>query len=374
MTDVADFRKLRTLCVGGAVIDVIVQIDSDRIEEMTMRNAEVSFLLVETGRKVTAKSISEHIGGGAVNTAVAMSRLGHHAAIIVKLGHDLNATEVVNRLSDEGVDTSHVLHGAPLATGSSVLISSHERNAAIFTYRGANTLLRPDDLDDEAFERDLVYVASLSDESADCFGTILSKAKHHGAMTAANPGIRQLTHRSPAFFGSLPDLDILLLNHREAEQLVPQLIGRGLGEHGVLTSSEAGEHSLVTRGLHRGGFTMPLSGFVQAMTSLGPKCVLLTNGGEGAYACTREAIWHCPVAHVEIAGTAGAGDAFGATFSSMFAAGETVAQALKAATLNAAAAITQVDTQSGLLDPASLSDWFARYDRELKLTAWDFAG
>jgi len=71
MTDVADFRKLRTLCVGGAVIDVIVQIDSDRIEEMTMRNAEVSFLLVETGRKVTAKSISEHIGGGAVNTAVA---------------------------------------------------------------------------------------------------------------------------------------------------------------------------------------------------------------------------------------------------------------------------------------------------------------
>ena len=79
---------LKVLTVGGAMIDTIAIIESSRIELMKMRNADTSFLLLEEGRKTEAFEISTHCGGGAINTAVAMARLGCEVATIVKLGRD----------------------------------------------------------------------------------------------------------------------------------------------------------------------------------------------------------------------------------------------------------------------------------------------
>src|SRR3990170_6060370 len=153
---------MKALTIGGATIDTIAIIESERIERMTMRNAESSFLLLEEGRKTEALEVSTHCGGGAVNTAVAMSRLGLDVATLLKLGHDARADVILERLKAEGISTRWVIRDAGAPTGASVLISSHDRNAAVFTFRGANTLLEPDDLNDEAFAVDLVYVANLS--------------------------------------------------------------------------------------------------------------------------------------------------------------------------------------------------------------------
>ena len=112
----------KALTLGSAVIDIIVTIDPDRIEQMQMRNADTSFLLVEEGRKVDAESITRHIGGGGVNTAVALARLGFDTATLVKTGDDRNREDVTTRLAEEGVRLDHVLKDSALATGSSVLI------------------------------------------------------------------------------------------------------------------------------------------------------------------------------------------------------------------------------------------------------------
>ena len=55
------------------------------------------------------------------------------------------------RLAQEGVSTRWALRDGRAPTGASVLVSSHDRNAAIFTFRGANTLLEEADLRAEAF-------------------------------------------------------------------------------------------------------------------------------------------------------------------------------------------------------------------------------
>jgi len=47
----------------------------------------------------------------------------------------------------------------------------------IFTFRGANTLLQIEDLRDDAFAIDLVYIANLSNQSADCFPRLTSGTK-----------------------------------------------------------------------------------------------------------------------------------------------------------------------------------------------------
>src|ERR1700752_4659989 len=157
---------MKALTVGGAMLDTIALIADDRIERMTMLNADTSFLLLEEGRKTESVEISTHVGGGAVNAAVAMSRLGLEVPALAKLGRDPRAETVLAHLMREGISTRWVLRDDRAPTGSSVLISSHDRNAAIFTFRGANTLLDAGDLSDDAFAVDVVYVSSLSNESA----------------------------------------------------------------------------------------------------------------------------------------------------------------------------------------------------------------
>src|SRR5262249_32412860 len=205
--------------VGGAMLDTIAIIADDRIERMTMLNADTSFLLLEEGRKTEAVEISTHVGGGAVNAAVAMSRLGFDVASLVKLGRDHRAATVLAHVMREGISTRWVLRDGRAPTGAAVLISSHDRNAAIFTFRGANTLLEEADLKDDAFGVDVVYVSSLSNESADTFPTIVSRAKAHGALVATNPRVRQLSSRGQAFQEALAKIDILAINRSEADVL-----------------------------------------------------------------------------------------------------------------------------------------------------------
>ena len=206
---------MKILTVGGAMIDTIAIIESDRIERMTMLNADSSFLLLEEGRKTEALEISTHCGGGAVNAAVAMARLGLDVATLVKLGKDERAETIMARLLGEGVSTRWALRDSRQPTGASVLLSSHERNAAVFTFRGANTLLEAKDPKADAFAVDLVYIANLSNRSADTFPLLIEKAKANGALVAANPGVRQLSARGTAFLEALSRIDILSINRTE---------------------------------------------------------------------------------------------------------------------------------------------------------------
>src|SRR5262245_38307506 len=160
---------MKALTIGGAMLDSIALIDSARIERMSMRNAEASFLLLEEGRKTEAEEISTHTGGGAVNAAIALARLGIDTSTIVKLGTDQRADAILARLESEGISTRWVTRDGRLPTGASLLISSHDRNAAVFTFRGANTLLEMSDFKPGAFGVDIVYISSLSNKSADCF-------------------------------------------------------------------------------------------------------------------------------------------------------------------------------------------------------------
>ncbi|HVY42853.1 MAG TPA: carbohydrate kinase family protein [Hyphomicrobiaceae bacterium] len=362
---------MKALTVGSAMIDTIAIIASESIEHMSMRNADSSFLLLEEGSKTDAIEISAHCGGGAINTAVAMSRLGLDVATLIKLGRDSRAEVILARLMEEKVSTRWALRDERAPTGASVLVSSHDRNAAVFTFRGANTLLEPSDLRDEAFAVDLCYISNLSNRSAECFPLLVRQAKAQGALVAANPGVRQLSARGGALLESLRGIDILTINRREACVLVPGLVAR-FGEGGPPLPTEDGERltALASRGLSGGGFQMRLTAFFLALAELGARFVLVTDGSSGAFLGMGNEILFCPAAHAEIAGTAGAGDAFAATFSCFLAAGQPPDIALRAATINAASVVAHVDTQTGLLRKDEMEARLAQRSAELKIRQW----
>ncbi|MFZ1102432.1 MAG: carbohydrate kinase family protein [Hyphomicrobiaceae bacterium] len=363
---------MKALTVGGAMLDTIAIIADDRIERMTMLNADTSFLLLEEGRKTEAVEISTHVGGGAVNAAVAMSRLGFDVATLVKLGRDQRAETILAQLMREGISTRWVRRDGRAPTGASVLVSSHDRNAAIFTFRGANTLLEETDLRDEAFGVDVVYVSSLSNESADTFPAIVGRAKAQGALVAANPRVRQLSSRGPAFQEVLGKIDILAINRSEADVLVPALVSR-FGEGGRSLPLAPGETPprLAARGLVGGGHEMTLAAFFDALGRIGPRFVVVTDGRNGAFLGTPEAIYFCPaVLGASVMGTAGAGDAFNATFTAYIALARPPEEALRAATVNAAAVVRHADTQSGLLPCERIAAEIASQAEQLPVRTW----
>jgi ribokinase len=279
-----------------------------------------------------------------------MARLGFDVSTLVKLGRDARADFLLSRLSAEGVSGRWVVRDPKAPTGASVIISSHDRNAAVFTFRGANTLLEPTDIHDEALAADLVYVSSLSNRSAECFPHIIKKAKAAGALVAVNAGVRQLSARGGAFLDNLPSIDVLAINRAEADALVPGLVAK-FGERETALELVVGDQPppLLARGLVSGGFAMSLPAFMHALRGLGTRYVMLTDGHGGAFVSADSGVHYCPAAEANVASTAGAGDAMASTFAAFVALGRPSEVALKAATLTAASVVSYIDTQTGLL-------------------------
>ncbi len=96
----------------------------------------------------------------------------------------------------------------------------------------------------------------------------------------------------------------------------------------------------------------------------------MTDGRYGAWLACNDAIHHCPVPPTDVAGTAGAGDAFNATFASYVALGRPPAEALRAAALNAASVVGHIDTQTGLLPRDALDARLAETRDTLSVRTW----
>jgi ribokinase len=333
---------MKSLHFGSATIDVITLIDSDDIERATLSNEGTSFLMLEAGRKLPARSITTHVGGGACNTAVSLSRRGWDTAVIAKVGDDHNAGAVRGHLSQNNIEDRLIV--SEQATGTAVMIASHDRNASILVHRGANEHLSKLDLPDMS-GHDLVYVAPLSSGSADCFPEIVTRAKAAGATVAVNPGIRQLTSRLEPFLGALATIDLLSVNRAEAEALVPVLYPDAPPQE--VTPQRAPK--LMQRGLRSAALRMDVSSFLRALQAAGPKWVSLTDGTEGAYLAGPDSIvWH-PTLPAKVAGTAGAGDSFCSTLTAALIEGQEPSVAMRQAALNAASVVSHVDTTTGLL-------------------------
>lgn len=366
---------MKAITIGSAMIDIITLVADESVERMTMHNEAASFLLLEQGRKIDAISITAHVGGGAVNTAVSLARQGWNVATHVQLGPDLNAEKILECLEREDINPSFVSRCPDCDTGTAVMVSSHDRNATIFTYRGANTRLRPADIIEDMFAgRDLTYIASLSNASADCLPVIVDKAKAAGCLTAFNPGIRQISSRTGELLAALGKIDILILNKVEASALIPGLSARlgAFNPEGGPHFTGQGTPTLLRTGLEAVGFSLSLMAFAQAVRGLGVRWLVVTDGAEGAYVAAADGLYFCPALKTEVAGTAGAGDAFASTLAAVITEGKDAPTAMAMAAVNASSVVSHIDTQEGLLDREALSARAKEASETLQPQMWPY--
>ncbi len=341
---------MRAITVGSATIDVIATVDDADIERMTLHNVTASFLLLEPGRKVDASSVITQTGGGAVNAAVALRRLGFDVSALIKVGADHNAEKLHARLDEEGIGTELISEVQDEATAVSVMIASHDRNAAIFTHRGANGYLADADIAPDVLAgAGLVYVTNLSNASADRFPALVARAKAAGAFVAVNPGIRQLTRKTGPLYDSLCHVDLFTCNRHEACALVPALVERTGWDSHSAPPPDTDEPILELE-----GFRLSFNEFFRRLHGLGPRYVAVTDGVCGAHLSAGTEMHFQPSVEAKVVGTAGAGDAFAATLTAGLVRGIDPAWAMRRAAVNAASVVGYIDTQSGLLNAAEL--------------------
>lgn len=280
------------MVVGDAALDVVAR-HSDPIVH---------------GDDVRAK-VSLSPGGAAANTAAWLAHLGADTTLVSRIGADVAGDSVRRELTAAGVRCAFTVDPAA-ATGCVVVLVDAKGQRSMLPDRGANALLRADDLDpallDGAAHLHLSGYVLLDASSRDAGVAILAAARSAGLTTSVDPQAANLIADPAAFVDLVRDVDLFLPNSTELALLTGSpdpSSATGLLDHGI---------------------------------------VAVTAGPDGATWIDRDGLVSVPAEPTDCVNTTGAGDAFDAGLIAAWLAGATPREALEAGVRAGAHATTLV--------------------------------
>ena len=299
----------RIATIGEALLNIYL-VDHDDLTPTTTHDRRI-FGKVTVGSEIDIDKVVYSVGGGGLNTAVSMSRYGHEVVMIGNIAKDAAGDAVLEALDREGIDSSYLNFVQRGETGTSViLLDSRSGERTILSHRGASgnfNNLSPADI--EMIAPDWLYITSLAGD-LDTLTAFLDEAHSVGAKIMFNPGRAEIK-KSRSLMKLLGNVDILLLNKREAAALVPGVTLAELLYH----LNNYARHTIITDGI-MGGIA----------------------GGREDGESYRFGIYE----DVRPRDITGAGDAFGAGFLAAYAAGNSLHDALIYGSANATRVITAV--------------------------------
>lgn len=259
-----------------------------------------------SGDRLEADNFALHVGGGAVNSAVAVRRLGGTARIIGRIGNDYFGNLVTAYLEQAGVENDKMTTDEILPTGLAftMLIPSHKRSLVVNP--GANAALLPADVDraEGAIKQCHAIIVRLT-VPEDAARRALEIARHYGCRTIVVPTSARRA-RNDIFAGA----DFVVMDKAEASEF----FARKTSRKSALSSA-----ALIARDLKCKG-------------------VIVTLGAQGAVLVSQDGAEYSPGWRVAAKDSARAGDIFCGAFARFWVGTGESKKALDLA--NAAAAIS----------------------------------
>ncbi|MFJ8145166.1 carbohydrate kinase [Streptomyces sp. NPDC096048] len=217
------------------------------------------------------------LGGGPFNTAVALGRLGSPTAFCSRVSHDAFGEALLDRLRETGVDVSPVQRGAEPTTLAVATVDADGSAAYSFYVDGtADRLFSvPAALPSGARAVSFGTCSLVLEPGASAYEELLRGTAARGVFTALDPNIRAGLIADPdayraRFRSWLPSVSLLKLSAEDAEWL---------------------------------------GGTPREWLSAGPAAVVVTRGGAGLTAYTRDGSeYTVPGERVDVVDTIGAGD------------------------------------------------------------------
>lgn len=220
--------------------------------------------------------LTPRLGGGPLNVAVSLGRLGVPTAFFSRVSSDGFGAAVLRHLADARVDTSLVQRGPEPSTLAVVSLGDDGSASYSFYVEGtADRLVAdPGPLDEAVAAVSLGTLGMVLEPGASVYETVLHREHAAGRLTVLDPNVRAALIADPEayrvrFASWLPSVDILKLSDDDADWL------RGTPEQWL---------------------------------SEGVSAVVLTRGAHGLRVHTTEGHVDVPGARVSVADTIGAGD------------------------------------------------------------------
>lgn len=273
-----------------------------------------------------ARSLAVSLGGSESNVAIGVSRLGHRAAWISRVGDDEWGRLIRRELAGEGVDLRGLRVDSEAKTG--LMFKEHRTadSSRVTYYRAgsAASRLEPRDLDEAMIAAArVVHVTGITAAlSASARATVLA------AVESARGG------------GALVSLDLnyraALWSPEEARPVLRDLVGRA---DIVFGSEDEVELVVDAEGPEEKA---------RALRGLGPERAVVKRGDQGAVALVQDELTHQPAMPVRAVDAVGAGDGFVGGYLAGVLRGLDAADALRVAAVAGAFAVTVHGDWEGL--------------------------
>lgn len=196
------------ICVGILVADAI---------------AKTVDKLPETGKLDLVNRLDLYTGGCAVNSGIALSRLGINATVMGKIGDDGFGKFILRTLEDEGVDTKGLVIDKNESTSASVVLVDSSGERSFLHCLGANGVFSDRDVNyDIIADSKIVFVAGtmlMPGFDGDPCARVLKRAKEMGKTTALDTAWDSTGRWMEVLDPCIPYIDIFMPSYEEAVQL-----------------------------------------------------------------------------------------------------------------------------------------------------------
>ncbi len=307
---------LDIITIGSALQDIFCEVSGGK---KCSENPPV--LGFPPDSKIPVNEIHRHLGGGGVNTAIVLAKLGIKVMPFVKVGQDKPGEEILERLSKYKIQKSLVKQSHNQQTGLSVQLHDKGEGEHLgFNYKGASDNLNLAEVNLPKAE--WLYVThQTGDNWREDISEITKLADQYSVVW--NPGSTQI-----AAMSELTDLlyktEVLIINKSEAKEIL-RVLNREPNDMIRLS--------------------------LEKLCALGPKQVIITAGIEGAYliTCENNEAYHADIMKFEAIDTVGTGDTFGATYTAGLILDKDPEEALRMAIINSGAVTREWGAQRGLM-------------------------
>jgi len=290
------------------VTGTIVVVGSSNVD-LIMKMAR----LPKVGETVTDAVFMQTFGGKGANQAVGAARAGGDVVFVSCVGDDGYGGQVVENLMRDGIDTRFVFRETGVASGTALIMVGGEGHNYLSVAPGANYRLTAAHVSRarEALERAAIVVAQCE---------IPPETLRHVIGVAARlgkPVMLNLAPARPLDDASLAQLAYLAVNETEAEFLTGRVVS---------TDAE-------------------IEAAAEALLKKGPKTVILTLGGRGAYVAAEGVRALVPTFEVEAVDSTAAGDVHCGALAVALVEGRPLLEAVRFANAAAALSVTRLGAQ-----------------------------
>ena len=304
------------ITIGDTVIDTYLPIDDAEILEKDGKK----YLGLKWGYKIPVADGLSVVAGNAANNAIGASRLKLKTAIYTNVGNkddEQNDDRIKAKLKKEGVDIRYIAETDDLPSNHNIVL----------TYKGERTILvhhqpfkfQLPDLDKTKW----VYLTSMAPNYIDTsiINQLINYLERIGAKLAYQPGTFQVKLGAKKQVQILSKVEFFIVNVEEAIHF--------LGYEGKTPA--------------------PIKELLLKISELGPRKVVITDGGKGSFGFDGEKYFQMETFPAKLVEMTGAGDAYATGTMAALLYGHPLNEAMRWGAANSASVVEQIGSTPGLL-------------------------